>query len=204
MARIKILLTEDVLDLGLAGEVHTVAGGYARNYLIPRGLAILATKGAMKQAEEIKQAGLRRRAQERINAEAQKEIIEGKRILFQARAGENDRLYGSVTTNDIAERLSEEVGFEIDRRRISPSQALRDLGIYSLQVRLMHEVNADFTVGVVRENEGWADAEARAAIPTSIENAEAVETVDIDAETSEIPEVEGVEVDEATAEAEPA
>lgn len=179
MARINILLTQDVLDLGLAGEIHSVAGGYARNYLIPRGYAILATKGAMKQSEEIRQAGIRRRAQQRENAEAQAQLIVGQKILFQAKAGENDRLYGSVTTAEIAERLSEVAGFEIDRRRISPSQTLRELGVYDLQVRLMHEVNADFSVAVVREDETWDDAEARAAavdeaLDTIQENLEAV------------------------------
>ncbi|OUC08089.1 50S ribosomal protein L9, partial [Litorilinea aerophila] len=103
----KVILTQDVPDLGLAGEVHSVAGGYARNYLMPRGLAILATKGALKQAEEIRQAGIRRRARERANAEAQAEVIRQQRLLFEARAGENDRLYGSVTSADIAEKLAE-------------------------------------------------------------------------------------------------
>lgn len=199
MARIKVLLTEDVLDLGLAGEIHSVAGGYARNYLIPRRYAILATKGAVKQAEEIKQAGIRRRAQERTNAEAQAQLITGKRILFQARAGENDRLYGSVTTNEIAEKLAEATGIEIDRRRISPRQTLRDLGIYELQVRLMHEVDANFTVGVVRETEGWADAEARAAIPTSIESEESADVIDV----SEVSDEEN-STENATPEAEAA
>lgn len=161
MARINVLLTDDVLDLGLAGEIHKVAGGYARNFLIPRGFAVLATKGAMKQADEIRQAGVRRRAQERENAEAQAQLIEDKKILFQAKAGENDRLYGSVTTTEVAEKLEEVLGFEIDRRRISPSAALRDLGIYELEYRIMHEVSATFMVGVVRDEEGWEEAEAR-------------------------------------------
>src|SRR5690606_13009529 len=125
MSRMKVLLTQDVLDLGNAGEVHTVAGGYARNYLMPRGLAVVASKGALKQAEEIRQAGIRRRAQERSNAEAQAQVIAGQKLLFGMRAGENDRLYGSVTTNDIAEKLAEAVGFEIDRRRITLEQPIR-------------------------------------------------------------------------------
>lgn len=181
MARINVLLTDDVLDLGLAGEVHKVAGGFARNYLIPRGYAILATKGAMKQAEEIRLAGVRRRAQERENAEAQAQLIEGKKILFHAKAGENDRLYGSVTTAEVAEQLAEATGFEIDRRRINPSAALRDLGIYELKYRLMHEVDASFTVGVVRDEEGWDEAEARA---TSV--AEAAEAGVVQAAANEM------------------
>ena len=106
MGQMKVLLTEDVPNLGLAGEVHSVAGGYARNYLMPRGMVVLATKGALKQADDIRQAGIRRRAVERANAEAQAQVISQQKLLFAARAGENDRLYGSVTSADIAERLS--------------------------------------------------------------------------------------------------
>jgi large subunit ribosomal protein L9 len=161
MARMNVLLTEDVDNLGLAGEVHVVAGGYARNYLMPRGLAVLATKGALKQADEIRQAGVRKRAQERANALAQAEVINGKRLLFTARAGERDRLYGSVTVLEIAEKLNEEVGFEIDRRKVQLDQPIRELGIYDLEIRLVPEVSATFVVGVAREGEGWAELEAR-------------------------------------------
>ncbi len=165
MGRMKVLLTEDVSNLGLAGEVHAVAGGYARNFLMPRGLAVLATRGALKQAEEIKQTGMRRRARERANAEAQAEIIRSQRLLFQARAGTTGRLYGSVTAADIAEQLEAAVGFEVDRRRIDLEHPIRDLGIYTLELQLMHDVAANFVVGVVNEGEGWAEAEARAAQP---------------------------------------
>ena len=172
MARMKVLLTQDVPELGLAGEIYAVAGGYARNYLMPRGLAVLATKGALKQAEEIKQAGIRRRAKERASAEAQAQVINGKKLLFAANAGENNRLYGSVTSADIGERLSEVVGFEVDRRRIQLDQGLRELGIYELAVRLMPEVSANFTVAVVREGEDWAAADARAAAQAAAAKAE--------------------------------
>lgn len=163
MGRMKVLLTQDVIDLGMAGEVHAVAGGYARNFLMPRGLAVLATKGALKQAEEIRQAGVRRRAKERANAEAQAQVIRGQKLLFAARAGENGRLYGSVTSAEIAEKLAEAVGFEVDRRRIQLEHPLRDLGTYNLDLRLMADVAATFTVAVVQEGESWADAEKRAA-----------------------------------------
>ncbi|MFO7635263.1 MAG: 50S ribosomal protein L9 [Caldilinea sp.] len=163
MARVKVLLTKDVPEVGLAGEVYSVAGGYARNYLMPRGLAVLATRGAMKQAEEIKSSATRRRARERANAEAQAQMIASKKLLFAANAGENDRLYGSITTTDIAQKLGELVGFEVDRRRIDLEHGLRDLGIHTISLRLMSEVTASFQVAVVREGEDWAAAEARAA-----------------------------------------
>ncbi len=163
MARIKVLLTQDVPELGHAGDVYRVAGGYARNYLMPRGMAVLATAGAMRQAEEIKQAGMRRRAQEKAHAESQAAMVNGRKLLFTANAGDNDRLYGSVTSGDIAERLTQEVGFEVDRRRIQLDSALRDLGIYEVELRMMADVAGRFTVGVVREGEGWAQAEERQA-----------------------------------------
>lgn len=163
MARMKVLLLKDVAELGDAGEIYAVAGGYARNYLMPRGLAVLATKGAMKQAEEIKEAGLRRRARERANAEAQAHVIAGKRLVFAANAGENDRLYGSVTAAEIAEKLGEVAGFEVDRRRIELEHPIRDLGIHEVSIRMMADVHAKFQVAVVREGEGWSEAEARHA-----------------------------------------
>jgi large subunit ribosomal protein L9 len=165
MGRMKVLLTQDVANVGLAGEIQSVAGGYARNYLMPRGYAILATKGALKQADEIRQAGIRRRAAERANAEAQAAVISQHKLLFAARTGENNRLYGSVTSADIAEELSKAVGFEVDRRRIQLDHPIRDLGIYDIELRLVPEVAAKFKVAVVREGEGWAEAEARAATP---------------------------------------
>uniref|UniRef100_A0A7C1JW95 Large ribosomal subunit protein bL9 n=1 Tax=Caldilinea aerophila TaxID=133453 RepID=A0A7C1JW95_9CHLR len=166
MARVKVLLVKDVPELGNAGEVYSVAGGYARNYLMPRGLAVLATRGALKQAEQIKAAAMQRRARERANAEAQAQMIMGKRLLFTANAGENNRLYGSITTADIAEKLSQELGFEVDRRRIELDHGIRELGIHTVTIRLMPEVTATFQVGVVREGEDWAAAEAYQAART--------------------------------------
>jgi large subunit ribosomal protein L9 len=163
MARMKVLLTEDVPNLGLAGEVHTVAGGFARNFLIPRGEAIPASAGALKQAEEIRASATRKRAQERTNAESQAQVISQQRLLFQVRAGENNRLYGSVTSADIAEKLEELVGFEVDRRRVLLDAALRELGIHQVNLRLMPEVTATFPVAIVREGETWEDAERRVA-----------------------------------------
>lgn len=175
MARMKVLLVEDVPNLGLAGDVRTVAGGYARNYLIPRREVILATKSALKQAEEIRQTAMRKRAQQRSNAEAQAEILNSQQLLFAVRAGDNDRLYGSITSSDIAERLEENVKFEVDRRRILLDAAIRDLGLYEVTIRLIPEVEAVFSIAVVREGETWADAEQRAREADIQSKAEVVE-----------------------------
>ncbi len=197
MARMKVLLTEDIPSLGLAGEVHTVARGYARNYLLPRREAILATKGALKQAEDIRQSAIRKRAQERSNADAQAEVLSSQQLLFNVRAGENDRLYGSITTSDIAERLEEAAAFEVDRRRILLGQPIRELGLYDVTIRLMAEVDATFAVAVVREGEGWADAEQReqdreAAAQAEAEAEAAAEMLDdeADADSEEESETE--------------
>jgi len=173
MARTKVLLIQDIPEIGLAGEIHAVAGGYARNFLFPRGMAILATRGAMKQAEEIRQAGIRVRARERSNAEAQAQVITQQRLLFEANAGENDRLYGSVTSGEVAERLAEACGFDIDRRRLQLHQPLRELGVFELEMRLMQDVSPIFTVAVVREGETWDDADARLAAKAELEAQEA-------------------------------
>lgn len=172
MARMKVLLLKDVTDLGHAGEVYRVAGGYARNFLMPRGMAVVATAGAMRQADEIKQAGIRLRALEKANAEAQAQLVQGKKLLFNVNAGDNDRLYGSVTTTEIAQKLKPEVGFEVDRRRIHLEHPIRDLGIYSLEMRFMQDVVATFDVAVVREGEGWNDAESRQAKKAAAEIAQ--------------------------------
>lgn len=163
MARTKVLLTEDVLDLGEAGDVRVVAGGYARNFLFPRNMAILATKGALKQAEEIRRAGMIKRAKEREHAESQASMINDMKLLFETKAGDTNRLYGSVTVSDIADRLEQEVGFEINRRRIQMEHPIRELGLYRFTLRLMAEVDAEFQVAAVREGETWADAESREA-----------------------------------------
>ena len=109
-------------------------------------------------------------------------------MLFTANAGDNNRLYGSVTSTDIGERLSEAVGFEIDRRRIVLDQGLRELGIFDLTVRLMPDVTPSFTVAVVREGEGWPEAEARAAAQAAVEAAEAEETAEVDEENPSVLE----------------
>jgi len=197
MARMKVLLIEDVPNLGLAGEIQTVAAGFARNYLMPRKEAVPASKGAVKQAEDIRQAATRKRAKERANAQAQAEMINKQKLLFEVRAGDNGRLYGSITSGDVAEQLEGMLEFEIDRRRIQLDAGIRDLGIYGVPIRLMPDVTATFTVAVVREGEGWADAEQRQAAEAAAAQA-AQERAAADALMFEAAENE----DEAEAEAE--
>ena len=183
MSRMKVLLLQDLATLGQAGEVYSVAGGYARNFLMPQGIAVPATKGVMKQAEDIREAGLRRRAKEKAGAEAQATVISSKKLLFEVKAGSTGRMYGSITTAYLGDRLAEKVDFEIDRRKILLDHPIRDLGQYNVRMRLMADVIATFTVGVVLEGEGWAKAEAYAkAAADAAKAAKAAEAVEAHAD----------------------
>ena len=148
----KILLLEDVDNVGLAGSVVAVADGYGRNYLIPRGMAKLATEGALKQADQIRVAGERKRTRELSDAQALAQRIEEVTLTFQARAGEKGKLYGSITTADLAEALEDKLGQEFDRRKII-TDPLRQLGEHNVEIRLMVGVTASLKV-IIESEEG--------------------------------------------------
>ena len=170
----KVLLLEDVDKLGLAGKVVMVSDGYGRNYLIPRGLAKVADKGALEQAEHIRKAGERKRARLLADAQTLAQHIDGLTLTFRARAGEKGKLYGSITTADLAEELGRELGKEFDRRKII-SDPLRQVGEHAVQIRLMSDVTA--TLKVIIEAEGAeatvsAEGKAPEVEPASEEPAE--------------------------------
>jgi large subunit ribosomal protein L9 len=177
----KVLLLEDVINLGLAGDVVTVADGYGRNYLIPRGLADVATSGSLKQADQIRRAGERKRARELDSARELAERIEGLELTFKARAGETGKLYGSITTADLAEAMERELGQEFDRRKII-SDPLRQLGDHAVPVRLMTDVTA--TLKVVIEPEEGEEAEVPEELRVPIKPEEAAEEVETAEEAS--------------------
>lgn len=161
MARAKVLLKEAVDDLGVAGDVCTVARGYARNYLIPNDLAVWASKSALKQASEIRRIGLMKLARQQDEARAKAEVLRGKRLLFTANAGETNRLYGSVTAADIVDRIRDDaaLGIAVDRRLLLLEGPIRQLGVYPITIRLMKGIETYVEVGVVREGESWDRAE---------------------------------------------
>ncbi|MCX8061328.1 MAG: 50S ribosomal protein L9 [Anaerolineales bacterium] len=148
----KVLLLKDVYKLGRAGDIKKVADGYGRNYLIPQGLAILATPGAIKQAEHIREkAALARQAlNQEMSSVAQK--INGLRLTFAAKAGETGKLYGSITPAMIAEAIKAKCGCEVDRRAID-TQPIRNLGKYEVPVRLTVDLSPTVRVIVHREGE---------------------------------------------------
>ena len=152
MAHTKVLLREDVDDLGARGEIVRVRAGYARNYLLPRNLAVEATTGNVKGIEAERAALLKKEAKERATAEAQSQQMGSLDLEFRRKAGEQGALYGSVTSMDIAEALRER-GYEIDRHRIHLREPLKRLGEYSVPVRLHREVTMDLKVRVAAEGE---------------------------------------------------
>jgi len=152
MAHTKVLLREDVDDLGARGEIVRVKAGYARNYLLPRNLAVEATAGNVKGIESERAALLKKEAKERASAEAQSEKMGLLDLEFKRKAGEQGALYGSVTSMDIAEALRER-GYEIDRHRIHLREPLKRLGEYTVPVRLHREVTIDLKVRVASEGE---------------------------------------------------
>ena len=152
MAHTKVLLREDVDDLGARGEIVRVRAGYARNYLLPRNLAVEASAGNVKGIEQERAALLRKEAKERATAEAQSQQMGALELEFKRKAGEQGALYGSVTSMDITEALQER-GYEIDRHRIHLREPLKRIGDYTVPVRLHREVTIDLKVRVVPEGE---------------------------------------------------
>src|SRR6185503_10029753 len=152
MAHTKILLRQDVDDLGARGEIVRVRAGYARNYLLPRKLAVEATTSNVKQIEQERAALLKKEANERATAEGQAEQI-GKLVLeFKRKSGEQGALYGSVTSMDIAEALKDK-GYEVDRHRLHLREPLKRLGDFTVPLRLHREVTIDLNVKVSSEGE---------------------------------------------------
>ena len=149
----QVILTEYVPNLGQAGEITEVSDGYGRNYLIPRGLAKLATPGEIKQAEQLKRTAAKQRRREADDNQALAEQLEGMTLTFEARAGEGTKLYGSITSSDIAERISERIGQEFDRRKVHLGESLRQLGTHQVTIRLTANLSPEITVVIEREGE---------------------------------------------------
>lgn len=147
----KIVLRSDVDNLGRQGELVDVADGYARNFLVPRGLAIVATKGAIKQSESMRRAREVREAREREAIEAVAGRLRGQTVRVRARAGEGGKLFGSVTASDIADAVDDQLSVELDRRKLELGEALRELGTHEVAVKLHPDVEATFHVVVIPE-----------------------------------------------------
>jgi large subunit ribosomal protein L9 len=201
MAHTTILLREDIDTVGGRGEIVKVRAGYARNYLLPKGIATLATKGNVKQIEQERAALLKKAAIEKATAEAQLEQMQGLALSFERKAGEHGTLFGSITSMDIADALQAK-GYEIDRKRVALKHPIKETGEYTVNVKLHREVTLAVPVTVTaeggeiiqakpekkgRKTKGKADeakAEAKAEAPAE-EPAVATEEATTDEATAE-------------------
>jgi large subunit ribosomal protein L9 len=147
---VKIVLRSDVPNLGRKGDMVDVADGYARNYLVPRGLAIQASRGVTRQAESMRRSRQVRDTREREGADATARQLEARRVAIPARAGEGGRLFGSVTAADVAEAVEAQTGVHLDRRRLH-LDPIKTLGVHEVTVRLHPEVEVTVTVEVVTQ-----------------------------------------------------
>ena len=148
----KVILKEDVEKLGKVGEVVAVADGYARNYLIPRKLASVATKGTLRAVEHITREKALRDQKKRRGLERLKQSIEKLSLLTEKETGEEDRLFGSVTSSEIAELLAQQ-GIQVDRRKIELEEPIKALGIYEVPIKLGLDITASAKLWVVRKKE---------------------------------------------------
>jgi large subunit ribosomal protein L9 len=146
----EVILREDIEKLGSRGDMVKVASGYARNFLIPKRLAVAATESNKKIVEQERQAHLRREVKAQGEAEDLAKMMSGVTVTIRQKAGENDQLFGSVTSKDVADALAAQ-NYTIDRRKIQLEEAIKQLGEYKIPVRLHKNVTAEITVVVAKE-----------------------------------------------------
>jgi large subunit ribosomal protein L9 len=146
----EVILREDVDNLGHRGQLVKVAPGYARNYLLPKKLAMEATAANKKIVDQVKEAALRREAKDLNDAQELAKMMSGITLTFKAKAGENDHLFGSITSQDIAHAL-EAQKYTIDRRKIQLAEPIKALGEYKVPVRIHREVTVEVPVVVAKD-----------------------------------------------------
>jgi len=147
----EVILREDIDKLGHRGQVVKVAPGYARNFLLPKKLAVAATESNKKIAEQERHAQLRKEAKAKRAAEHLSRLLNGVSVTIRQKAGENDQLFGSVTSKDVADALAA-ANFTIDRRKVQLDEPIKQLGEYKVPVRLHRDVTAEITVVVAKED----------------------------------------------------
>jgi large subunit ribosomal protein L9 len=164
----KVLLLKDVYKLGRAGDIKKVADGYGRNFLIPQGLAALATAGALKQVDKIRSQAEVRRTEQNSELKDLAAQINGLTLVFNAKAGETGKLYGSITTQDVATAITEKVRYEVKKPQVD-MQPIRMLGEYTVHVRLTMDLVPEVKIIVHREGEVLEEAAAPAPAETPAE-----------------------------------
>ena len=149
----KVVFLEDVPNVAKAGDIKEVADGYSRNYLIPRKLAVPASSSELKKGEVLRAAGARREAKTEKEAEAVANVLQDTTVVIRMRAGTKDKLYGSVTSADIAREIKKLTKQDVDKRKIEMGEPIRELGIYKVSVKLSKDVTATVNVVVEQESE---------------------------------------------------
>ena len=183
----KVMLVKDVYKLGRAGDIKRVADGYGRNFLLPKGLAVLATGAALKKVEAIKADAAVQRSVLNKEMGGVAELLAGKVFTFASKAGETGKLYGSITTQMVVDAIKAKLGVEIDRHQIEVAP-IRTLGEHKAHIRLTVDLVPEITVNVYREGQAAAKPEPAAAVveapgvPAAVEVAEEVPAVEEAAE----------------------
>lgn len=145
----KVILLQDVKKIGAKGDILNVAEGYARNYLFPRKLAVEATQGHLKDLEQKKASEVRKKAQIKEDAQKLADRLAAMQVSIATKVGEGGKLFGSITSKDIAEALKAQCDIDIDKKKIDLENPIKSLGVYPVTVKLHPEVQADFRVQVV-------------------------------------------------------
>jgi len=172
----KVMLLKDVYKLGRAGDIKKVADGYGRNFLIPQGFAVLATAGALKQADKVRKQAEIRRTELNSELKGLADQINGVTVTFSAKAGETGKLYGSITTQDVATAITEQTRFEVKKQQID-MQPIRNLGEFTAHVRLTMDLVPEVKIVVHREGEVFEEAAAEELVEAETP-AEATETTE--------------------------
>lgn len=147
----KVILNKDVKGTGKAGDVVNVSDGYARNMLIPRGMATEATAGNIRQLEKKKAIETEKRAEEKAEAQEQAAKLEKALVTIRTKAGDGGRIFGSITSKDIADAIGSQLGIEVDKKKIQLDSPIKQTGETTVTIRLYHEVNASVRVSVETE-----------------------------------------------------
>jgi large subunit ribosomal protein L9 len=151
MKSVKVILRQDVANLGATGEIVGVKPGYARNYLLPRGFAYEATQANVRQLDEEKRRAEQRSKRDYLEARRRAAQLDGISLTFHANAGEESKLFGSIGSADIADRLNEgQLDFAVDRRQVDLDEPIKALGVYSVQIRLHADVRPEVKVWVIK------------------------------------------------------
>ncbi|MEA5074984.1 MAG: 50S ribosomal protein L9 [Coriobacteriia bacterium] len=195
----KVILLSDVKGRGKEGDVIEVARGFATNYLLPRKMAIQATPGNLKQLEARVHNIKKREETKRAEAEAHAAQVSGKSIVIEMKAGDGGKLYGSVTGGMVADALADQIGVDVDRRKLDLHGHIKTVGEHVIDVRLYDEVTAQITLNVVPIGGAAAVAEAAAAAVEQAE-VEADAVVDVEAETDVEADADGADESDADAE----